>query len=385
MNGFARVSGIAIFLVATIGLPLPVAAGYIQTNLVSDIPGLAAITDASLRNPWGLAHSPTSPFWVSDQAANVATLYSVPTGGAVTKGALVVTMPTNGVVPQGPTGSVFNSSPSFVINNAPATFIFANLNGTIDAWNGAQGTTAAAMASVPNAVYTGLTLMTNASGPFLLAANNAQNKIDVFNQTNPGSAFQLFTNLPGNFTNPNLPSGYSPFNVQVIGNQVFVTYALTPRANAIAATEGDGFVAVFDLNGNFIRQFGGPGSHLASPWGITLAPLGFGSFGNDLLVGNFSFAASEINAFDPLTGAFLGSIPINTGGNAPGGLWALGFGNSANNGDPNTLFFSDGLNGEQDGLFASISFVVPEPGSLALLLIAGLSGLRIARSKSRRS
>jgi uncharacterized protein (TIGR03118 family) len=358
--------------------PVAARAVFIQTNLVSDIPGLALVTDPSLKNPWGLFHTPTSPWWANDQAANVATLYNTPTGGAVTKNALVVTMPSvAGSLAQGPTGGVFNSttltaSPSFLLGPTPSTaanFIFANLNGTIDAWNNAQGTTALNMAQVTGASYTGLTLITNASGPFLLAANNAQNRIDVFNQTNPGSAFQL-TSLAGNFTNPNLPAGFVPFNVQVIGNNVYVTYALAGRLNALGAAGGQGLIGVFDLNGNFIRQISD--SHLASPWGITLAPAGFGEFGNDLLVGNFSAALSEINAFDPNTGAFLGSIPINTGGNAPGGLWALAFGNANNNGDPNTLFFTDGLNSEANGLFASIR-AVPEPGTLSLLALGTLS------------
>jgi len=348
--------------------PLSAEAAFIQTNLVSDIPGLAILTDLSLKNPWGLSHSPTSPFWSSDQRANVATLYNVPTGGPVTQNALVVTMPTTNAGPQGPTGTVFNSTSSFVLNNAPASFIFANLNGTIDAWNNTQGTTAAAMASTAGAVYTGLALLT--SGPFLLAANNAQNRIDVFNQPNPNFAFQL-ASLAGNFTNPNLPNGFVPFNVQVIGNNVYVTYALAGQPNALAAIGGQGFIGVFDLNGNFIRQI--TDAHLASPWGITLAPSGFGPFGGDLLVGNFSAVLSEINAFDPNTGAFHGTIPIDTGGNAPGGLWALAFGNANNNGDSNTLFFTDGLNAEQNGLFASIRFAVPEAGTHALVVIALLS------------
>jgi uncharacterized protein (TIGR03118 family) len=269
----------------------------------------------------------------------------------------------------GPTGGVFNSTtltatPVFNVGGTPSNFIFANLNGTIDAWNNAQGTTAVAMATTTGASYTGLTLITNATGPFLLAANNAQNKIDVFN-----GAFTA-TTLAGNFTNPNVHAGFVPFNVQVIGNNVYVTYALAGRPNSLVATGGQGFIAVFDLNGTFIREISD--AHLASPWGITLAPAGFGPFGGDLLVGNFSTVLSEINAFDPNTGAFLGTIPIDTGGNAPGGLWALAFGNAGNNGDPNTLFFAEGLNTEANGLFASIRFV-PEPGTLALLAIASLA------------
>src|SRR3954468_17071296 len=108
------------------------------------------------------------------------------------------------------------------------------------------------------------------------------------------------------------------------------------------------------------------GGKLASPWGMALAPAGFGEFSGDLLVGNFSFAFSEINAFDPTTLAYEGTIPVDPGsGNSPGGLWALTFGNGGNGGIPNVLYFTDGINGETDGLFASIA--VPEPSSLLLL------------------
>ena len=152
-----------------------------------------------------------------------------------------------------------------------------------------------------------------------------------------------------------------------------MTYAPAGRANQVAATPGMGVVDVFDEDGRFLQRLvtGGP---LASPWGLALAPGGFGAFGGDLLVGNFSFADSVINAFDPVTGAFMGSIPVDVGtGNAPGGLWALTFGNGASGGDPDTLYFSDGINGEQDGLFAALTVspappsAVPEPSSLALL------------------
>jgi uncharacterized protein (TIGR03118 family) len=149
-----------------------------------------------------------------------------------------------------------------------------------------------------------------------------------------------------------------------------------------SALEGSGGVAVFDENGNLLQTLI-DGSKLASPWGIALAPpTGFGPFSGDLLVGNFSFAASEINAFDPITGAFEGTIPVNVGaGNTPGGLWGLAFGNAGNNGTPNTLFFADGINGETDGLFASIAFV-PEPSSLALLA-ASVGFLAFRRLRAR--
>jgi uncharacterized protein (TIGR03118 family) len=161
-----------------------------------------------------------------------------------------------------------------------------------------------------------------------------------------------------------------PFNVQSLSNgNVAVTYAPAGRASQIIATPGMGAVAVFDEGGTLLRTMvGGP---LAAPWGITIAPANFGPFSGDLLVGNFSFAASEINAFDPLNGTFLGTIPINVGSNMPGGLWSLGFGTGGNNGSPNTLFFTDGINGEADGLFGAISVPAPIAG-------AGLPGLILA-------
>jgi uncharacterized protein (TIGR03118 family) len=347
-------------------------ADYIQTNLVSDIPGLATITDPSLVNPWGSSHSATSPFWISNQGTNTSTLYAV-TGSLNTTGSLnviknplTVAIPTTGIGPQGPTGQVNNTGTSFQLDGTPAAFIFANLNGTISAWNPSAGTTAVIQATTPGAVYTGLAI-TQAPDPRLYAARAGG--IDVFN-----GSFQPI--LSGTFATPAaVPAGLVPFNVQNIGGNIFVTYAPAGRPAQIAATAGMGAVAVFDVNGNFVRMaaVGGP---LAAPWGITLAPTNFGPFSGDLLVGNFSFVlgVSDINAFDPLTGTFLGTIPIDVGvGNTKGGLWFLGFGTGGNNGLPDTLFFTDGINGEINGLFGAIS--VPGPiagaGLPGLLLVSG--------------
>jgi uncharacterized protein (TIGR03118 family) len=361
-----------------LGLSAPMAdatvlSPYFQTNLVSDIAGLAPVTDLNLQNPWGVSESAASPLWISDQHAGVATLYTVhglsatPAGGPPP---LVVTIPATASGPQGPTGQVNNSNMSaFLVNGASARFIFANLNGTISAWNGV-GTTAIPQATTPGAVYTGLAIGGTTSAPLLYAANGAQNRIDVFN------GFFAPITIAGGFPNP-FP-GLVPFNVQNIGGQIYVTYALPGRAAQITAGPGNGAVAIFDLNGNFVRTVIN-GSQLASPWGITLAPIGFGPFGGDLLVGNFAYgnmssAGGEINAFDPTTGDFLAALDSNP---AWQGLWALTFGNGAAGGDPNILYFTTGLSDETHGLFAALA--VPEPSTLALLGAAMLGFFALRR------
>jgi uncharacterized protein (TIGR03118 family) len=355
-------------------------ADYVQTNLVSDIPGLAAITDPELVNPWGVSHSATSPFWVSDQGQNAATLYTVTGDTNVSKVDInpptgFVGIPTAGAGPQGPTGQVSNSNAaSFAVGNGgdggSAHFIFANLNGTISAWD--TGTSSVIQATTSGATYTGLAV--NTAQTMLYAANDAgTGSIDVFN-----SLFKPVTLSANAFTNP-FP-GLVPFGVQDINGDVYVTYAPSGRPNQTGAALGSGAVAVFDENGNLIDKLI-DGSQLAAPWGIALAPSDFGEFSNDLLVGNFSYDNSEINAFDPTTGESLGTIPIDVGtGNTPGGLWNLGFGIGGSNGSPNVLYFSDGINGETDGLFGAIS--VPEPSGLAVFagalvfLVIGRRALR---------
>jgi len=333
------------------------AEGFAVTNLVSDIPGLAQITDPALKNPWGISASATSPFWVSNQGTNTSDLFTVNAvnGITVTQNALEVSIPTTGVGPQGPTGQVNNNTTGFIVNTTPAAFIFANLNGTISAWNGSAGTAAQIKATTAGAVYTGLAISNVAGTPLLYAADTAQNHIDVFN-----GSFSPVNLGPTAFNNP-FP-GLVVFNVQNIGGKIYVTYALPGRAAEIAATAGQGAVAVFDTNGALLQTLIN-GSRLASPWGLAIAPLGFDALGGALLVGNFSFAVPEINAFDANTGAFLGQVISNP---SYQGIWGLTFGNGGSGGNPNVLYFATGLNGEENGLFAAVS-AVPEPASFILL------------------
>ena len=379
-----RTMFLASGVVAALGSGIHTAkADYIQTNLVSDIPGLARITDPLLVNPWGISRSPTgSPFWTSNQGTNTTTLFAVTGGTNVTKVNInppngFVAIPTTPAGPQGPTGQVNNTNTASFqltpgVSSTSSRFIFANLNGTISGWAG--GLSSTVKVTTQNAVYTGLAI--DQAGTRLYAANGVGGTIDVFD-----SSFAPVS-IPGGFTDPTLPAKYVPFNVEDLNGKIYVTYAPSGLPAQQHAAPGEGIVSVFDENGNFEKRLITTGSELAAPWGLALAPSGFGQFGGDLLVGNFSFDASEINAFDPTTGAFKGSIPINVGaGNTPGGLWDLIFGSGAGNGgDANTLYFLDGINGEKNGLFAAIS--VPEPSSLLLLIAAlGLvsAGYRIAQ------
>ena len=287
---------------------LQAATMYYQTNLASDIPGLAAHTDPNLINPWGMSFGATSPFWVSDQGTNRSTLYN----GTGTPQALVVT------TPPGPTGQVFNGTSSFKLDGTnPAFFLFSSLSGTISGWNPAVSPTSAVVkfTATDGAVYTGL-----ASGPSnLYAADFANGKIDSFD-----ASFDKVT-LAGSFTDPGLPMGYVPYNIQNVGGSLYVEYAkVDPVTHRASEDTNQGIVDVFDTSGNFVRRLA-TAANLSSPWGITLAPAKFGDFSNDLLVGNFG--DGTISVFDPTTGAFLGKL-LDASGHAISndGLWALTFG-----------------------------------------------------------
>ncbi|MGE3784261.1 MAG: TIGR03118 family protein, partial [Alphaproteobacteria bacterium] len=268
---------LAACLIGALGRGIhPAEAFYVQTNLISDIAGLAIITDPVLKNSWGISSGPTTPFWVSDQGTNLTTLYVVNSGGVSKNAGLPqVAIPTTPSGPQGPTGQVSNiGGGNFVVSGSPARFIFANLNGTISAWVPALGTTAAIQATTPGAVYTGLAISSGKDR--LYAANTAGGRIDVFD-----SSFAPANLGASAFANP-FP-GLVPFNVQQIGGKIYVTYAVPGLAAMRAAAEGSGAVAVFDENGALQQKLIN-GSKLASPWGLALAPAGFGQFGGDLLV-----------------------------------------------------------------------------------------------------
>lgn len=311
-----------------------------QINLVSDIPGMASVVDPNLVNAWGMSATPSSPIWVSDNGTGVATLYRGATGPAspVSIVPLVVSIPGHGA----PTGQVFNSTSDFMLpTGGKALFIFAGEEGEISAWNQAQGSHAALMDPSIGGVYKGLALDTTTAGNWLLATNFHDNKIDVFN-----SSFQRVS-MPDAFRSVGIPDGYAPFNIAVLGDQVFVTYAKQNAArHDDVAGAGHGFVNVFTTSGRFLHHFLRRGV-LNSPWGMTLAPAGFGSFSGDMLIGNFG--DGRIHAFD-MSGNLVGTLSDPSG--APlviDGLWGLRPGNGAA-GATSDVWFSAGPDGESHGL-----------------------------------
>jgi uncharacterized protein (TIGR03118 family) len=393
---------LAVFI-SYLGTPAAVkTGGYIETDLVvnksplTDKNGIVHSSkqvDPNLLNPWGVTEIPTgSPFWISDNAAGVSTLYNVPANApnSVTINPRVVRIPTpvdllgrSGA----PTGTVFNittlpgSTPGFIISgvdknnkpaSAPALFIFATEDGTIVGWNPGVNPEGFDPANAGNygiiarnnsfdnfdpndtpktgAVYKGIAIATDAEGQTRLYVTNFRSgKVEMYN-VNWQTLFP-----PQKFVDPKLPDSYAPFNIVPIKGELFVTFAVqNAEKHDDVAGQSHGIVDVFDLDGNFRQRFA-QHDQLNSPWGVALAPTGFGELGGALWIGNFG--NGQINAFDPDTGKFLSKVRDPKGqAILIDGLWTITFGsNNGNGGAANTLYFTAGVNGETDGLFGSLN------------------------------
>ena len=357
-------------------------AQFTQTDLVSNVPG-AKLTDPNLVDPWGIAFGPTSPVWIANTGTGVATLYSGGTQSppVINQVPLVVTIPGPGPGGTGgtPTGIVFNSVGGASFNGD--NFLFSSFNGGIFGWRNALGTTAEILQlPLTSNVYTGLAFANIGSivnpSPYLYAANFRSGMIDV----TKGSAGQPA--LTGHFTDPGLPSGYAPFNIQNLGGQLFVTYAQQDASKSQpVAGAGFGFVDVFDLNGNFIKRLVSNGA-LDVPSGLAIAPAGFGQFGGDLLVGNRG--DGTINAYDPTTGAFIGTLTDPQGNPISNALLtALAFGTgSGASFASDALLFTAG-----DGVFGEIkASQTPLPAALPMFgsVVGVYSFVSWLRRKKRR-
>jgi uncharacterized protein (TIGR03118 family) len=359
---------------------------YTQTNLVSNTAGLAPVTDPQLVNSWGLSRGSGSPWWVSDQATGLSTLYN----GAGAKQSLIVTIPpadpTNKNTPTGsPTGTIFNGSTTdfLLAPGQPATFLFSTIDGTIAAWNAnvavAQGATPPSTHAVTVAKttdgssYTGLTAAFIEGKRYLYAANFTKGRVDVYDNTfKPIQLSDLFKSDNEPFMDNRLPRGYVPFNVQAIGNDIVVTYALHSEGSP-RETDGPGlgYVNIYSSTGKILQRLD-HGDWLNAPWGVALAPLDFGNFSHDLLIGQFAGGGDTessgfIAAYDLATGQFKGLLRDASGNPlAINGIWALSQGNvSPSNADAAAapaaqMYFTAGPNHGTGGLFGYLTAVSTE-------------------------
>jgi len=329
---------------------------FTQTNLVSDVAGMAKITDPNLVNPWGMALGLNSGIWISDNGSGKATTYDgkgqpLPPGSP-----LVVSIPAHGGGMSSPTGVATNATAGFVISaggkSAPSSEIFVTEDGTIEGWNSSVDPSQAVIAvdnSAAGAIYKGLAMGFNESGAFLFATNFHAGRIDVFD-----SNFRP-VHKDDKFRDPHLPAGYAPFGIAAINSHLYVTYALqdADKEDDVAGA-GHGFVDIFDTEGNLLKRFIRQGQ-LNSPWGMAWAPFeGFGGFNNALFVGNFG--DGTVNAFDFDSGEFLGAIrdASNSLVQIPG-IWALQFGLGVAGASSSTLFFTAGIDDEKHGLFGTLT------------------------------
>ena len=341
---------------ATVAVPVATHAAslYKVTPLVSDQSGVGK-PDANLQNGWGVAFNPTAFVWVADNGTGHATLYD----GNGNVQSLVVDIPSPDSLTGGtPTGITFNASNDFAVtdgtSSAPARFLFATEDGVIAGWApnvpnvpGVTSTQAFRAVTRAGAVYKGLAIAGDGTANRLYAANFVNGTIDVYSNTFAPTA------VPGGFTDRHLPSGFGPFNIMNIQGNLYVAYAKqTPGSNDETAGQGLGFVDVFDADGFLLKRLVTRGQ-LNAPWGMALAPAGFGQFSNRLLVGNLG--DGTINAYDPVSGNFVGTMRADDGRPLViDGLWGIAFGNGIDAQPTDTVFFAAGPGDESQGLYGRI-------------------------------
>lgn len=341
---------LAIALVTMAFFSTAAFAQYRVTNLNSNQVAWAPNIDPLDVNAWGLVHGPGTPWWVSDNNSGWSTLYKADGTQVQTLKVLIPTAGENG--PGSPTGVVFNGSSDFQIQGttgsaAAPLFLFATLDGTISAWSPKVDFNSAVVAPLKNAPakasYTGLAITSKATGNVLFAADMANGQVDVFDAT--------YTFM-GSFTDSSLPSGFVPFGVRDIGGVVYVTFAA-------ADGSGGGFVELFKEDGTPMNP-GKPlihGAPLNQPWGIAIAPAGFGPFSNMILISN-NTDHGTINAFDPMSGKFMGRLRHHGHPIVIDQLWGIDFGDGKGaNGAVNQLFFTAGPANNAAGVFGVINFV----------------------------
>ena len=350
---------------------------FADTALVSnksEVVATAATIDANLQNPWGIAVAPGFPFWISDNNSNLSTLYS---GAGVQETQTITGSAQTGIaipasaagVQANPTGQIFNATGGFLVPTSKgqetAFFIFDGEGGLISAWAQDSGATAVTayddgIANGANhAVYKGLAIGTVSGATYLYATDLHNNKVDVFD-TN----FSKPAAMQGKFVDPNLPAGFVPFGITALNGQLYVTFAKQDAAMHDEITgAGLGYVDVFDFSGNLVNQFASGGA-LNAPWGIAIAPAGFGSLEGDVLIGNFG--DGTINIFSP-NGTSLATDKgaLMAGNGQPlafPGLWALTFGNGDADKPIAALFYTAGFASQTDGVFGSITASITPQG-----------------------
>jgi uncharacterized protein (TIGR03118 family) len=348
----SRFASVGLLAISSM-LPAQQAQHYKQTNLISNIPGMAAATDPNLVNSWGISRSSGSPWWVSDNGTGVATLYT----GAGVINSLVVTIPAADSGSGTPTGTIFNGSQDFQLApKTPALFLFVTEDGTLSGWNPAvKATSAVIKVNTHSAsVFKGMAVATvddrhAGSANYLYVADFRKGRINVYD-TN----FYPISMHGDAFRDERVPKGFAPFNIQNIGGNLYVAFAKQDSAKHDEVDgAGLGVVDVFSPTGRLLHRLEW-GKWFNAPWGMAQAPSDFGIYSHDILVGQFG--SGQILVFDPVTGDYKGNLlDANSAPITINGLWGISFGSGGNSGSATTLYFAAGLNDEKDGLFGSIA------------------------------